>query len=345
MANLVSLDQKLKKLKINKAEIDNEIVFNYFDSLSNDQRDDRFFQALYIGVLAQMEDRLSAFLAKTQNELGTKLESLKMIFEMKKEIFYKTTVKGMMAEEDITEFLNEYFKENKFNDKAETTGTMQGEIDKNKTGDILCFVDGDEEKRIAIEAKFDKSIKLGDIADKDIFTKKFDTAWSQLIEAKANRKAKVGIIVLDISLIDNSILKLTDSVAYIQGVGFIVIVDSQKGDYSNLIIAYNLARDIVLNSKEVDFDDKTLTMILKRIIKDIDTFFSIKTLVETNIRNNNEILNQLEKSLLLMQFNQEYLEKFLSDGKLSDKDLLDFYSGEEVKEKYKIIESEIKGKL
>ncbi|MCB9790098.1 hypothetical protein H6763_00980 [Candidatus Nomurabacteria bacterium] len=341
MANLVSLDQKLKKLKINKAEIDNEIVFNYFDSLPSEQRDDKFFQALYIGVLAQMEDRLSAFLAKTQNELGTELESLKMIFEMKKEIFYKTTVKGMMAEEDITEFLNNYFKEKKLGDKAETTGTMQGEIDKNKTGDILCYVDGNEDKRIAIEAKFDKSIKLGDIADKDIFTKKFDTAWSQVIEAKANRNAKVGIIVLDISLVDNSILKLTDSVAYIQGVGFIVIVDSQKGDYSNLTIAYNLARDIVLNSKEVDFDDKTLTIILKRIIKDIDTLFSIKTLVETNIRNNNEILNQLEKSLLLMQFNQEYLEKFLSDGKLSDKDLLDFYSGEEVKEKYKAIESEI----
>lgn len=345
MANLITLDQKLKKLKINKAEIENEVVFTYFDSLPVDQRDDKFFQALYIGVLAQMEDRLSAFLAKTQNELGTELESLKMIFEMKKEIFYKTTVKGMMAEDDITDYLNEYFKDKKYKDKAETTGTIQGEIEKNKTGDILCYVDGDQEKKIAIEAKFDKSIKLGDIADKDIFTKKFDTAWSQVIEAKANRNAKVGIIVLDISLVDNSILKLTDSVAYIQGVGFIVIIDSQKGDYSNLVIAYNLARDIVLNSKEIQFDDKTLTMILKRIIKDIDTFFTIKSLVEKNIKNNEDILKQLEKSLLLMEFNQEYLQKFLLDGTLTDKDLLDFYSGEEVKERYKVIESEIKGNL
>ncbi len=113
MTKLVTLDQKQKKLRINKAEIDNEIVFNYFDNLPAIERDEKFFEALYIGVLALMEDRLSAFLAKTQNELGTELESLKMIFDMKKEIFYKTTVKGVMAEDDIADFLNEYFEEKK----------------------------------------------------------------------------------------------------------------------------------------------------------------------------------------------------------------------------------------
>lgn len=44
-----------------------------------------------------MEDRLSAFLSKTSNELGTELESLKMIFEMKKEIFYKSSIKGCLS--------------------------------------------------------------------------------------------------------------------------------------------------------------------------------------------------------------------------------------------------------
>jgi len=337
MSNLITLDQKLKRVKINKAEIENEVVFNYFDNLSVKERDDKFYNALYIGVLALMEDRLSAFLAKTENELGTKLESLKMLFDLKKEIFYKTAVK----EDDITEYLNEYFEEKKWKDKAETTGTMEGKLPKNKTGDIVCFVEGEEDRKIVIEAKFDKSIKLGDISNKDMFTKKYDTAWSQIIEAKANREGKVGIIVFDISLVDNSILKLTESVGYIQGVGFVAIVDSQRGDYSNLIIAYNLARDIVLNAKEIDFDEKTLNIILKRIIKDIDNFFEIRNLVESNIENNKKILEQLEKSLLLMEFNQEYLEKFLKDGKLTEEDLLEFYSGEEVKNKYELIEKEI----
>ena len=44
-----------------------------------------------------------------------------------------------------------------------------------------------------------------------------------------------------------------------------------------------------------------------------------------------------------MEFNQQYLKKFLVDGTLTRKDLLDYYSGEEVKDKYKLIEKEISG--
>lgn len=339
--NIISLDQKLKRVKVGSFELDNEIVFNYLDKLPIGERDNALFRAIYIGVLALMEDRLSAFLSKTQNELGTELESLKMIYEMKKEVFFKTAVKGMFAEDDIAEFLNSYFAEKKLKDRAEATGTTEGKLPKNKTGDVVCFVDGEENKKIAIEVKFDKSLKLGGIEDKDIFTKKQDTAWSQILEAKANREGKVGIIVFDISLVDGSILKFTESVGFVNGIGFVAVVDSQKGDYSNLIIAYNLARDIVLNATQPEFDDKTLTIILKRIIRDIDTFFEIKRLVQDNIENNQEILKHLEKSLLLMEFNQQYLSKFLKDGKLTATDLLAFYSGDEIKEKFAPIEKDI----
>ena len=298
-------------------------------------------RAIYIGVLALMEDRISAFLAKTQNELGTELESLKMIFDMKKELFYKTTVKGILAEDEIADFLNEYFKEKKLNDVAKLTGNIAGSLPRNKTGDIICEVDGNPELKIAIECKFDKSVKIGDIESKDVFTRKMDTAWSQLMEAQANRESKVSMIVLDISLVDNSILKNFENVGYIPSVGFVAVIDSQKGDYSNLAIAYLLARDIALNAKDVKLDKDTLTIIVNRIIKDINGILNIRRLVEANIDNNKEILKQLEKSMLLMEFNHEYLNKFLKDGSLNKKDLLDFYMGENVKEKYKSIEKEI----
>jgi hypothetical protein len=42
-----------------------------------------------------------------------------------------------------------------------------------------------------------------------------------------------------------------------------------------------------------------------------------------------------------MEFNQEYMRKFLKEGTLTKKDLLDFYVGEDVKDKYKGIEKEI----
>lgn len=162
-----------------------------------------------------------------------------------------------------------------------------------------------------------------------------------MIEAQANRESKVSMIVFDLSLVDNSILKNYENVGFIPGIGFIAIIDSQKGDYSNLAIAYMLARDIVLNAKEVDLDTKLLSLIINRIIKDINEILSIRSLVEANIVNNKNILKQLEKSILLMQFNQQYLDKFLQDGTLTKKDLLDFYMGENVKENFKLIEKEI----
>ena len=212
---MLKLDQKLKRVEIKDFELDNDIVFTYFDNLPSSERDYKFIRALYIGVLAMMEDRFSAFLSKTTNELGTELESLKMIFEMKKEVFYKSTIKGTLAEDDIAVFLNEYFKSKRMKDVALLTGNSAGELPRNKTGDIICEVNGTPDLKIAIECKFDKSVKLGEIESNNIFTRKTDTAWSQLIESNANRKSKVSLIVFDISLVDNSILKFTDSVGYI----------------------------------------------------------------------------------------------------------------------------------
>ena len=42
-----------------------------------------------------------------------------------------------------------------------------------------------------------------------------------------------------------------------------------------------------------------------------------------------------------MEFNQGYLRKFLNDGTLTKKDLLSFYSGEDIKDKYRLIEKDI----
>lgn len=337
----IKLNQQLNRVEIKEFEIENSIVFNYFNKLSAEERDENLLRAIYIGVLAMMEDRISAFLSKTSNELGTELESLKMIFEMKKELFYKTSIKGNLAEDEIAEYLNGFFVQKKIHDKAILTGNTAGVIPKNKTGDIVCEVNGNSELRIIIECKFDKNIKLGDIEGKDVFTKKTDTAWNQLIEAQANREGKVSIIVFDISLVDISILRKFDNVGFIPGVGFISIINSQKGDYSNLAIAYMLARDIATNSMSVDLDKDLMMILVNRIIKDITDIQSIKYLIENNIQNNQTILKQLEKSLLTMEFNQKYLVKFLKDGTLSRRDLLDFYSGEEMKDKYRILEKDI----
>jgi len=337
----IKINQQLKRIEIKEFEIENLIVFNYFDNLPVIERDEKLLRAIYIGVLALMEDRISAFLSKTSNELGTELESLKMIFEMKKELFYKSTIKGNLAEDEIAEILNQYFSDKRLKDKAYLTGNTTGNISRNKTGDIICEINGTSDIKISIECKFDKNVRYGDIESKDIFIRKSDTAWSQLIETQANRDSKVSIIVFDISLVDNSILKNFDNIGYIPSIGFVVIINSQKGDYSNLTIAYMLARDIALNARDVELDKNLLMILVNRLIKDINEVLSIKILVENNIDNNKSILKQLEKSLLLIEFNQEYMKKFLKDGILTKQDLLSFYTGEEVKDKYRLVEKQI----
>lgn len=338
---MLRINQQLKRLEIKEFEIENQIVFNYFDNLPATERDEKLLRAIYIGVLALMEDRMSAFLSKTNNELGTELESLKMIFDMKRELFYKSSIKGILAEDEIADFLNQYFAEKRLKDRAILTGNTAGTIPRNKTGDIICEIDGNPNLRIAIECKFDKSVRLGDIETKDLFTRKTDTAWSQLLEAQANRDAKVSLIVFDISLVDNSVLREFENVGYIPGVGLVAIINSQKGDYSNLAIAYMLARDIALNAKQVELDKDLLVILVNRLIKDINEITTIRNLVHNNIENNKAILKQLEKSILLMEFNQQYLKKFLTDGTLTKEDLLNYYQGEDVKDRFRYIEKEI----
>ena len=339
--SILTVSKKKERVEINGFEIDNSIVFEYFKGLPASDRDNKLLKAINIGVLALMEDRISSFLAKTSNELGTELESLKLLFEMKQEIFFKSSVKGANAEEEIAEFLGRYFDENRILDEVMLTGNTEGKIPKNKTGDIVCLIEGRDDLKIVIECKFDKNIRLGDIKDKEVFTNKTDTAWSQLIEAQANRDGKVGVIVLDISGVDNSILNYVENVCYISEIGFVVIVDSQKGDYSNLVIAYMLARDIAINSHPVDLDKDLLKILVNRLVKDIGDIFSIKKMVQFNIENNKKILLQLDKSLMLMEFSQKYFTKFLADGTLSKEDLLGFYFADDIKDRYKLIEKEV----
>jgi len=330
---IVSLDKQNRRVKVSAFELDNPLVFEYFSNkVAEADYDETLLRALYIGVLAMREDRLAAFFAKTENELGTHLESLKAIFEMKQEVFFKTAVKGMAAEEDIIDYLNEFFKRRGYADTAEPSGTKQGALPGNKTGDILCHVDGSKmDCDIAIEAKFDKSYKWGDIRDKDVFVKKADTAWSQILEAKANRQSRVGVIVFDRSLVDKSITDQVENAGFIKGVGFVAIVDSQRGDYSNLALVYDLARDLVLADTTYNAENDTLVLIMKRLMHDLNSVLAVEKQCDVIDKANEAIRDTLKKNLRSFEFTKEYLEKFLKEGELDAKSLFDFYDAKEIK--------------
>ena len=336
---IVSLDKQNRRLKIAAFELDNPLVFEFFNGkVAEADYDETLLRALYIGTLAMQEDRLAAFFAKTENELGTHLESLKAIFEMKKEVFFKTAVKGMAAENDIVDFLNAFFERRGYGDSAEPSGTARGVLPNNKTGDILCHVEGSEKAcDIAIEVKFDKSYKWGDIREKDVFVKKADTAWSQILEAKANRQSRVGIIVFDRNLVDKSITDQVENAGFIKGVGFVAIVDSQRGDFSNLAMIYDLARDLVRAERTYNAENDTLVLLVKRLLHDLNSMLSVTKQCDAIDKANEAIRDTLKKNLRSFEFTKEYLEKFLKDGELNAGDLFAFYNAEDIKDKFRAL--------
>ncbi len=335
------IDHKLQRVQVDSFEISDELVYNYFDSLPEAERESALLRAIRIGVLAMMEDRFSAFLSKTTDDLGVQLENLKLLYDMKQEVFHKTAIKGVAAENDILEFLERYIEGYHLSDVVALTRTIKGTIKNNKTGDIIAYVGGENDRKIAIECKFDKSIKFGDIDSPDIASNKYDTAWSQLLEATVNRDANTSIIVFDKSLANASIQRALDGVAYVDNIGFICIIDYEASDYHNLAIAYNLARGLALRKDGKNVEVEFVNMLIQRLLKDIRDVQNIGMLVKTNIKNNQQILKNIEKSLLSIEFNQQYLAKYLEDGYLNKADLLDFYQRENIRAKYKLISQEI----
>ena len=336
------IDHKLQRIQVDSFEISDELVYRFFISLPENERETALLRAIRIGVLATMEDRFSAFLSKTTDDLGVQLENLKLLFDMKQEIFHKTAIKGVAAENDILEFLETYIDNFHLGDVVSLSGTSKGLLKNNKTGDILAYVGGENSgKKVAIECKFDKSIKLGDVDKLDIASNKYDTAWSQLLETTVNRGANTSIIVFDKTLADASIQRAVDGVSYIDNIGFICIIDYEASDYHNLAIAYNFARRLALRKDGKNIEVDFVNMLIQRLLKDIRDIQNIEMLVKNNIKNNLQILKNIEKSLLSIEFNQQYLMKYLEDGYLSKVDLLDFYQREEIRAKYKLISKEI----
>lgn len=336
------IDHKLQRVQVDSFEISDELVYRYFDSLPENERENALLRAIRIGVLATMEDRFSAFLSKTTDDLGVQLENLKLLFDMKQEVFHKTAIKGVAAENDILEFLETYIERFNLGDIVSLSGTSKGILKNNKTGDILAYVGGENSgRKIAIECKFDKSIKLGDVDSLDIASNKYDTAWSQLLEATVNRGANASIIVFDKTLADASIQRVIDGVKYIDNIGFICIIDYEASDYHNLAIAYNLARGMALRRDGKNVEANFINMFIQRLMKDIRDVQNVEMLVKNNIKNNQQILKNIEKSLLSIEFDQQYLMKYLEDGSLSKADLLDFYQREDIRAKFKLISKDI----
>lgn len=337
----LTLNQQSRRVEIRSFELSNDILFAYFDSLAASDRDDALVKALNIGVLALMEDRLSAFLAATNNELGTELERLKLMFDLKNEVFSKASIKGLEAEEGIAKFLSEFVKLNGYEDEIALTGASSGKLERNKTGDIVCEIGGALGAKVVIESKFNKSISLGEIENRDFFKSSGETALGQLIESQVNRDATCGIIVFDVSTMSPSLNNKIQDIHYVPKFGFVTVVDYLRSDFRNLGIAYLLARDLAKSPQIEEFDQDVLFFLISKTIRDLREIWSIERLVKSNIDNNKKILLEIKKALISFEFSQRYFKKFIENGTLTKQDLMEFYAADAMKVELAEVEDEL----
>jgi len=346
----VSIDHGKQVVKVRELEISSPLVYEYFSrkNVPQNQYDETLLKAIHIGVLALMEDRIAAFLSRTENELGTNLENLKFIYQIKRETFEKASViRGQVSEKEVLSFLLDFVKRRELGDTIKHMGDHTGSIKDNKTGDIVCEVDGQASSRIAIEVKFNQAVPLGRIREKNIYVNKpQDTAWSQLIESQINRDAKISIIVYDKSVTTDASLKNLEGVEFIKDIGFVAIIDYERNDFSNLAVAYILARDIAVHAKSVDVKDEALSFLVQRILRDLDEMLKIQSSLESLIKDSqtfakkvettvNGVKEEILKRQLSIQFTYEFLDRYLKDGQISRQEMFKFYSGDEVRNRYK----------
>ncbi|MBT6971489.1 MAG: hypothetical protein HOA04_00115 [Euryarchaeota archaeon] len=351
---------------------DDPLVYMLFNKVSQSEYEDKFNAMLHIGALALIEDRVAHLIASAEKDIYPELERFKLLFEQRKIEFETTAMaKGEKAEVDIVDELSNYAAANGWSDDIVQSGKIKGELEGNKTGDVLATIElvpGGDDIQLGIEVKLDKSVTFGDPESEDIGKGKpdkkgdevkgsdFDTAWSQLLETKANRTSPFSIIVFDAKSVHSSVLKHTEDIAYLPGIpGFVVIIDGQAGRFENLLIAYRLAREMALFhvKGDLEVDIQVLELLVKRILHYVNDAKDVSNLVRKNVDNavklNKDVQAKLKHLIAHSEYTHEFLKEYLKTKNLDAKKLLEFYYASpaaevlrENKDENKKLEKEIK---
>ena len=358
----IRVSQKEKSVVFPEFTSNDPLVFEYFNGLKSDKYEESFNAMLHIGVLALMEDRVHHLIDSTEKEIFPQLERFKLMFKARDIEFKETSMKkGDKAEVEIVDVLDDYAKLNGWTDDIEQSGKTKGNLDKNKVGDVLATIEftpidggATEHTTVALEVKMDKNLSLGDptrvnvetgdAKDKGFKASTQKTAWSQLLETKANRDSPFSIMVFDVNLLSTDMQKHVSDVAYLPGIpGFVVIIDSQSGNYSNLLLTYKIARDMAIHHArgDLDVDAQVIELIVKRILHYIGDVKKIsdevrkyaESSIKSTAKMNEKVQGILEHAVAHAEYSEDFLKRYLTTKKLTAKDFAEFYFAHPVAER------------
>ena len=121
--------------------------------------------------------------------------------------------------------------------------------------------------------------------------------------------------------------------------GFIVIIDSQSGNYSNLLVTYKIAREMAIHHSRgnLDVDAGVIELIAKRILHYLGDAEKVSDKVKKHaiaaIKLNTDVQKLLQHAISHAEYTEKFLQRYLSSKKLTDVDFAEFYFAHPVAEK------------
>lgn len=292
--SLVQLNQANKSVETTgPVVIDNEVVFAYFDRLKAADYDAAFQQALVLGCYAMSQESIAQMLDATARDLDGRLEQMKLLFQLR-DLKQRSAAKGVEAEEDIADVLQAFSDQRGWGDAITATGNSVGSIPRSKVGDFKIDIAGSD-RRIVVEAKWDKSVGPGDPSD--VILKSAEpgviqkTAYGQSVTALANREADIAIFVGDVSNSSAGLQKQGRLVFLPEQPGFQVLVDRANGDWSLLHATYAMCRTLVLMESRNEDAYRAIDFVVKRLQADVARLDDLNGMLESIVASAQAILD------------------------------------------------------
>jgi hypothetical protein len=321
----MSLSIKKNKISL-KLEFESALISELLLGHIESDREEILIRALGVGLLAEKHNDLSTFLDLAEKELGAKTAKLSELYRIRNIELESSQKAGDIAEKSIGDVVEGYLKKIGSKNYLDDTGNTVGLIEGNKTGDFVIYSEAND-PLIGIEVKFDSSVAIGEIKNKDPKAKK-DTALGQLAETSANRGTEENIIVFDKSKANKALLaEISSGLKYYQNFGFICAIDSEKGDFSTLLISLDLASQIILSVRKSKlFDTQIVNALIEKLLRWLKNIDTIKNQLSTMQTSLNKITGTLESNEEELSYISEKLKTYINADKVSNDELLKLYN-------------------
>ena len=319
-------------------------IYQYLTDTSNVKKGDRasvIEKALNVGLLAAQQGRVAHAVKLFNSEMRGEYDFLSAHIDVLQHKLETDNKFKTDLEEDVVIALISHCTEMGYDDVVIPTGT-KGE-DGNKTGDALATItiDSTKQTKIAIEVKFAQTYQKG--AKRNITKERMkpasDTVYAQILESRAVLDGSLGIFVIDEDLnpFDGPGIQYLPDIR-----GFIVKVNGLTGDYDNLCMCYEVARQMAIAGRTEDGVDMALLQFLvsdlctllgrQKFIKDqgAEIVKSIKSNQTKTVKEVEKILVNFDSELRGLQEAMAWVQKCLTGlietGELSAKDAFELYT-------------------